>query len=104
MFVWGSTAHGQLGLGGIEDEQVYCVKQLMLCKTKKKTKTINLLQILSPKELNWSCSDDVDIVSCGTLHTLILAKGKVSSCGNNDHGQLGHDLSRKRPRMCTFSM
>lgn len=38
MFVWGSTAHGQLGLGGIEDEQVCCVKQLMLCKTKKKNK------------------------------------------------------------------
>lgn len=43
--------------------------------------------------------------SCGSMHSLFLTSdGKVYSCGNNDHGQLGHDLSRKRPRMSMFRM
>lgn len=66
-----------------------------------------MLQILSPKEMNWSCVDEIESVACGSLHTLLVTqKGKVFSCGNNDYGQLGHDLTRrKRPRMFTqFSM
>lgn len=39
------------------------------------------------------------------MHTLMLTgAGKVYSCGCNDHGQLGQTMSRKRPRMCHFSM
>lgn len=28
IFCWGSTAHGELGLGGIEDEQVVVIKDV----------------------------------------------------------------------------
>lgn len=105
MYCFGSTAHGQLGLGGIEAEQV------LMCIYNSDTipkKSFDKFQILSPKEMNWSCSDEIELISCGNLHTLFVTQnGKVFSCGNNDYGQLGHDLSRKRPRMyttCTFSM
>lgn len=82
MFAWGSTVHGELGLGGIEDEH-----------------------ILAPRNLDWYKAGDVIQAACGTNHTLLLASdGKVYSCGNNDFGQLGHDQPRKRPRMSYFSM
>lgn len=79
LYCWGNTAHGELGLGGIEEEQ-----------------------ILVPRELNWTEASDVDDISCGLMHTLLLTtKGRVFSCGNNDHGQLGQELSRKRPQPVT---
>lgn len=82
MFAWGNTTNGELGLGGIEDEQ-----------------------ILTPRQLEWFGADDVTEIACGDNHTLLLTKdGKVYSCGNNDYGQLGHDQPRKRPRMSIFSM
>lgn len=82
MFAWGSTVHGELGLGGIEDEQ-----------------------ILAPRLLEWVAADVVIQIACGDNHTLLLTKdGKVYSCGNNDYGQLGHEQPRKRPRMSIFSM
>ncbi|XP_037043609.1 probable E3 ubiquitin-protein ligase HERC4 isoform X1 [Bradysia coprophila] len=80
LYCWGNTAHGELGLGGIEDEQ-----------------------ILTPRKMDWSQASEVIHASCGLMHTLLLTKsGRLYSCGNNDHGQLGHELSRKRPRMFTF--
>ncbi|EAT35530.1 AAEL012314-PA [Aedes aegypti] len=85
VYCWGNTVHGELGLGGIEDEQV-----------------------LLPREMDWCHSSSVQQAACGTSHTLLLTKdGKLFSCGNNDHGQLGHDtdcLPNKRPRTCRFSM
>lgn len=82
MFVWGSTIHGQLGLGGIEEEHV-----------------------LTPANLDWYGAKNVIKAALGENHTLLLTKdGKVFSCGSNDYGQLGHDEPRKRPRMSLFSM
>lgn len=82
MFGWGSTIHGELGLGGIEEEH-----------------------ILSPRVLDWYLANRVVEAALGENHTLLLTKdGKVFSCGNNDYGQLGHDQPRKRPRMSLFSM
>ncbi|XP_019534612.2 probable E3 ubiquitin-protein ligase HERC4 isoform X2 [Aedes albopictus] len=79
VYCWGNTVHGELGLGGIEDEQ-----------------------ILLPREMDWCHSSSVQQAACGTTHTLLLTKdGKLFSCGNNDHGQLGHDtdcLPNKRPQ------
>ncbi|XP_022919461.1 probable E3 ubiquitin-protein ligase HERC4 isoform X2 [Onthophagus taurus] len=76
MFGWGSTVHGELGLGGVEEEH-----------------------ILVPKDLEFTDAKKVVEVACGPHHTLFLTKeGKVYSCGNNDYGQLGHDQPRKRPR------
>ncbi|XP_020812495.1 probable E3 ubiquitin-protein ligase HERC4 isoform X2 [Drosophila serrata] len=75
LYCWGSTTHGQLGLGGIEDEQ-----------------------IVTPSQIPWKPDSAVQQVACGHRHTLFLtANGKVYACGSNDHSQLGHDLPTKRP-------
>ncbi|XP_018331399.1 probable E3 ubiquitin-protein ligase HERC4 [Agrilus planipennis] len=77
MFAWGSTIHGELGLGGIEQEIV-----------------------LTPTQVDWPLADQIVEVACGDNHTLILTnEGKVYSCGSNDYGQLGHDQPRKRPNL-----
>lgn len=82
MYAWGSTIHGELGLGGIEEEH-----------------------ILAPRVLNWYLANKVIDSALGENHTLFLTNdGKVFSCGNNDYGQLGHDQPRKRPRMSLFRM
>lgn len=82
MYGWGSTIHGELGLGGIEEEHILC-----------------------PRVLNWYLSNTVIDAALGENHTLLLTNnGKIFSCGNNDYGQLGHDQPRKRPRMSLFSM
>ncbi|KAH8302427.1 hypothetical protein KR044_006384, partial [Drosophila immigrans] len=80
LYCWGNTAHGQLGLGGIEDEQ-----------------------ILTPSKIPWTPDSAVQQIACGHRHTLFLtANGKVYACGNNDYSQLGHNLPTKRPRMSPF--
>ncbi|EDW50031.1 probable E3 ubiquitin-protein ligase HERC4 isoform X2 [Drosophila sechellia] len=77
LYCWGSTSHGQLGLGGIEDEQ-----------------------ILTPRQIPWTPDTAVQQVACGHRHTLFLtATGKVYACGSNDYSQLGHDLPTKRPQL-----
>ena len=39
------------------------------------------------------------LVACGDNYTVAITNdGKVYSCGNNDYGQLGHELARKRLR------
>ncbi|CAG2064705.1 unnamed protein product [Timema podura] len=74
MFGWGNTVNGELGLGGIEEEQ-----------------------ILSPRELKFSKATQVQQVACGTNHTAVVTNdGQVYTCGNNDYSQLGHNKPRKR--------
>jgi len=75
VYCWGNMTHGQLGLGGIEEEQ-----------------------ILQPRELSALNDKQVTDAACGVHHTVFLLKtGVVYSCGNNDRGQLGHDKARRRP-------
>lgn len=82
MYCWGSTANGELGLGGIEDENILC-----------------------PRPLVWNLANKVSYIACGYSHSLLVTTdGQIYSCGNNDYGQLGHDQPRKRPRMSLFSM
>lgn len=82
MYCWGSTVHGELGLGGIEEEQIMC-----------------------PRSLPWNLASSVQYIACGETHSLLATnEGKIYSCGNNDRGQLGHEQPRKRPRMSLFSM
>ncbi|XP_053673272.1 probable E3 ubiquitin-protein ligase HERC4 [Anopheles nili] len=85
VYCWGNTAHGELGLGGIEEEQV-----------------------MVPRKMDWSRAVEVTQAACGTSHTLLLTReGKMYACGNNDHGQLGHgsdSLPNKRPRMSRFKL
>lgn len=75
IYCWGSTANGELGLGGIEQD---CVLKPQLLMTFQHS---NLIQ---------------DII-CGRFHTVVLLRdGSVYSCGNNDFGQLGRPFSRKK--------
>jgi E3 ubiquitin-protein ligase HERC4 len=75
---WGSTSHGQLGLGGIEEDHITLPREVTTLRNKK---IVN--------------------VCCGPRHTLFLMEGgTVYSCGNNDHSQLGHDKARRRPGKC----
>ncbi|XP_058120620.1 probable E3 ubiquitin-protein ligase HERC4 isoform X2 [Anopheles coustani] len=82
IYCWGNTGQGELGLDGIEDEQV-----------------------IVPRKMDWAQAEDVSQAACGASHTLFLTKeGKMYACGNNDHGQLGHDtciLPNKRPQLVT---
>lgn len=81
MFCWGNVTDGQLGLGGIEEEQIF-----------------------TPRELVAFRSQHVANLSCGVAHTLFVMKdGVVYSCGNNDYGQLGHEKTRRKPGLkCGF--
>lgn len=82
MFCWGNMAEGQLGLGGIEDDQIF-----------------------TPRELAAFRGRRVRNMACGVEHTLFLMEdGAVYSCGNNDYGQLGHEKTRRKPGLncCPF--
>lgn len=81
MLCWGNTRHGQLGLGGIDDEIV---------SEPRANKNF-------PGE---SRRQRVVEIACGYNHTLfLLDDGTVYSCGNNDYEQLGHDGSHTRPEL-----
>ncbi|XP_066590462.1 probable E3 ubiquitin-protein ligase HERC4 [Prorops nasuta] len=74
MFCWGSTVHGELGLGGIEAENIFL-----------------------PREVDFIHATEVVQIACGENYTVVITQnGQVYSCGNNDYGQLGHDKSTKR--------
>ncbi|VDO98408.1 unnamed protein product [Soboliphyme baturini] len=80
-FEWygcGSTADGELGLGGIDEP---CVSTMCL---------------LRPPGL----FADVRLVATADHHTLVLLNdGSVYAFGNNDFGQLGRDGQRKKPNV-----
>ncbi|XP_078046235.1 HECT and RLD domain containing E3 ubiquitin ligase 4 isoform X1 [Augochlora pura] len=68
MFCWGSTIYGELGLGGIEEEN-----------------------ILTPREVDFTKAAEVVQIACGENFTVVVTQdGRLYSCGNNDYGQLGH--------------
>ncbi|XP_034946431.1 probable E3 ubiquitin-protein ligase HERC4 isoform X2 [Chelonus insularis] len=74
MFCWGSTAHGELSLGGIEEES-----------------------ILVPREVDFQKATKIKEIACGNNYTIVITEdGEIFSCGNNDYGQLGHDKPRKK--------
>ena len=66
MYCWGRCDNGQLGLGGIQDEEICCPRTV--------------------KELPDTSLQDV---KAGDSHTAILSNdGQVYTCGSNDHGQV----------------
>lgn len=78
MLCWGSNKHGQLGLGGVEEEVFNTPTENKFFEQKSNIKQI----------------------ACGYNHTLMLLNdGILLSCGNNDFEQLGHDGPRKRPEV-----
>ncbi|KRY31423.1 putative E3 ubiquitin-protein ligase HERC4 [Trichinella spiralis] len=74
----GNTSDGQLGLGGIAEENV---RSLTLVESTK-----NFLKIRQ--------------IACGRHHSvMLLDDGSVFSCGNNDFYQLGHDGIKRKPNL-----
>nr|XP_018911277.1 PREDICTED: probable E3 ubiquitin-protein ligase HERC4 isoform X2 [Bemisia tabaci] len=74
MYCWGNTSNGELGLGGIEEDNV-----------------------LVPTQSDFKEARYIKQVACGRTHTLVLTNsGQVYSCGNNDHNQLGHSNIQTR--------
>jgi len=44
-------------------------------------------------------------VACGNYHSVIVTgDGEVYTCGSNDHGQLGHEKSCKKPGKDLFTL
>lgn len=77
MLCWGNTRHGQLGLGGIDEEIV-----------------------TEPRDNKRFAGKHVIQIACGYNHTLyLLDDGTVFSSGNNDFEQLGHDGAHTRPEL-----
>ena len=77
VYGWGNVGDGQLGLGGIEEEQIF-----------------------SPREISLLNGKRIMSISTSFSHSLFLTEdGILYSCGNNDYGQLGHEKPRKRPGM-----
>ncbi|XP_063237913.1 probable E3 ubiquitin-protein ligase HERC4 [Bacillus rossius redtenbacheri] len=75
MLCWGNSVNGELGLGGIEEEQIF-----------------------SPRELKFVKATEIKQVACGSHHTALLTSGgELYTCGNNDYGQLGHNKACKKP-------
>ena len=75
VYCWGNHGAGQLGLGGIEEEQIH-----------------------TPRLLRPMHNRQIAGIACGESHTLFMMRdGTVYSCGCNDSGQLGHEKPRKRP-------
>lgn len=78
MYCWGKSVNGELGLGGIEEEQISAPRELVILSGNSSVRTI----------------------ACGENHTMfLLDDGRVYSCGSNDLGQLGHTKSRKKPEL-----
>ena len=72
---WGSLIHGQLGLGGLEEEVVTL-----------------------PREIECFRNQTLADIGSGPHHTLFVTnEGRVLSCGSNDFQQLGHSKPCKRP-------
>ena len=66
MYCWGRCDNGQLGLGGIQDEEICCPRIVT--------------------ELPEFCLQDI---KAGDSHTAILStNGQVYTCGSNDCGQV----------------
>ena len=91
MLCWGKAFEGALGLGGIEESSVT-------------TPTRNKHLAERPVSRVGECSGALLLVcwsgapACGHAHTvLLLEDGSLLSCGNNEHGQLGHETSSMRP-------
>ncbi|KAK3871366.1 hypothetical protein Pcinc_023478 [Petrolisthes cinctipes] len=84
MYCWGSTVHGELGVGAPE------VEQLPLPTFMDFTDSWNIVQG------QITCS--LTTLSSGLSHSLLLSEeGQVYSCGNNELGQLGHSKITRIP-------
>lgn len=77
MLAFGSTVNGELGLGGIDEEQ-----------------------ISSPRHLHIPTGSAIVQVSCGYDHTLFCTEtGSVLSCGSNERGQLAQQITCRKPSL-----
>ena len=75
MFGWGNSHFGQLGVASPTEDGIDSPKEISVLSKKNMTK-----------------------ISCGMQHSLfVTSSGELYSCGSNEHGQLGHNLSGYKP-------
>jgi E3 ubiquitin-protein ligase HERC4 len=119
MYCWGRTIHGELGLGGIEDENILIPRKLDFQKASEVKQSITFFiklicfffhcmfisKVMKSSFCYFGCYyfqimiSIYIIVACGENHTVIIIEnGQIYSCGNNDSGQLGHEKPTKRLR------
>lgn len=95
MFCWGSMKHGELGLGGLEEETITQPRISPFALADKIVQGI--VSLVAVGVLDFPNVLLSIAVGCGDNHTiLVLGDGKLYSFGLNDFGQLGHGRSRTR--------
>ncbi|KAG5681672.1 hypothetical protein PVAND_011086 [Polypedilum vanderplanki] len=83
LYVWGSDTNNELGLCGQGEEEDVELQN-------------------TPQKMQWEEACNLKEAALGGQHTLFLTNSsRVYSCGNNDYGQLGQEVSRKRPQIIT---
>ncbi|XP_033239511.1 probable E3 ubiquitin-protein ligase HERC4 isoform X2 [Drosophila pseudoobscura] len=109
LYCWGDASHGQLGLGGIENEQILAPSQIEFAGA---TDCLRTSPHALPAEttittsLATSCPLKGHVcrlpipelqayvviqIACGSRHSMALTEwDQILSCGDNDCGQVGH--------------
>src|SRR5207253_1676142 len=83
----GDNLHGQLGRG--DNDAVY--GQLSYDTNEYTNKYVNTFKKITNLPKN------IVEIACGSYHTVVkTADGKLSSCGHNHCGQLGHGDNKQR--------
>lgn len=92
MFCWGSTVNGELGLGGIEEENILIPREVIFAKATEVEQSNYFYELPDSFEIFAFMSKNVFIlVACGENYSILITRdGQIYSCGNNDFGQLGH--------------
>ena len=100
MFCWGSAIHGELGLGGIEEETILTPREVDFTKAPEvqESKIFSLFNRIIKTIMYYELNDnEIIAVACGENYTVLITQdGQIYSCGNNDSGQLGHQKERKK--------
>ncbi|EDW30245.1 GL11742 [Drosophila persimilis] len=93
LYCWADASHCQLGLGGIDNEQILAPSQIEFAGA---TDCLRTSPHALPAEttittsLATSCPPKGHI-ACGSRHSMALTEwGQILSCGDNDCGQVGH--------------
>ena len=93
MYCWGKTINGELGLGGIEEKNIYTPREVTFTKATEVEQSNNFYKLPDCVSRLILCIYNLKLflaVACGGNFTILLTQdGKIYSCGNNDFGQLG---------------
>ncbi|XP_033239286.1 probable E3 ubiquitin-protein ligase HERC4 isoform X1 [Drosophila pseudoobscura] len=109
LYCWGDASHCQLGLGGIDNEQILAPSQIEFAGATDSLRTSPHAlpaETMITTSLATSCPPKGHVcrlpipelqayvviqIACGSRHSMALTEwGQILSCGDNDCGQVGH--------------